>query len=77
MSQSQAVLFWLKQGNSLSQAEAISKFGCYRLGARIYDLRKSGAKIETQMVERLNRNGNVVRFAVYTLEKNGRKKKTA
>lgn len=67
MSQNQAVLFWLKQGNSLSQAEAISKFGCYRLGARIYDLRKSGAKIETQMVERQNRNGNTVRFAVYRL----------
>jgi hypothetical protein len=44
--------------------EALEKFGCFRLGGRIYDLKQRGHKIETVMVEK---NGK--RFATYRLEK--------
>ena len=33
---------------SITPLEAISGFGCYRLGARIWDLRKAGHEIETE-----------------------------
>ena len=31
---------WLLSGRTLTPMQALSKFGCFRLGARIYDLRK-------------------------------------
>lgn len=67
-SQNACIAIWLKQGNSITPLEALQKFGCFRLGARIADLRNAGYKIETKMVEQ---NGK--RFAQYRLigEKEG------
>ena len=61
-SQNACIATWLKQGNSITPLEALNKFGCFRLGARIADLRKAGYNIETKMVEQ---NGK--RFAQYRL----------
>lgn len=41
------VLSHLKQGNTLTQREAINLFNCYRLSAVIYNLRRKGFVIET------------------------------
>lgn len=51
MSQSQnnLVLSHLKAGHTITPMEALAKFGCMRLAARIKDLRQSGHHIATTM----------------------------
>jgi hypothetical protein len=45
MSQLDSVLIHLQMGKSLTPLEALDKFGCFRLAARIHDLRNSGHNI--------------------------------
>ena len=63
----QAVLKYLRENGSITPMQALSEFGCYRLGARIYDLRREGHAITTTMVDGTDRNGDPMRFAMYTL----------
>ena len=62
MSQTQRILRHLKKGRSISPLQALRMYGSLRLGARIYDLRREGHRIERQMVRR---NGK--HWARYTL----------
>lgn len=48
MTQSALILDHLKTGASITPIEALSRYGCFRLGARIYDLRKDGHTITTE-----------------------------
>ena len=64
MSQEEMTLEALQKGE-LTAIDALKKFGCFRLAARIYRLRQSGHKIEKRM-QRLNNGKNI---AVYSLEK--------
>lgn len=48
--QSQMILEYMAQGHRISPLEALNKFGCLRLGARIYDLKNEGHNIITEMV---------------------------
>ena len=57
----------LESGKSITQAEAIEAWGCYRLGARIFDLRAAGMDIITETGTGKNRYGKPVKFAVYRL----------
>ena len=66
--QSQKILEYMAQGHRISPLEALNKFGCLRLGARIYDLKNEGHNIITEMV---SENGK--RFARYSLIKSARK----
>ena len=66
--QSQMILEYMAQGHQISPLEALNKFGCLRLGARIYDLKNEGHNIITEMV---SENGK--RYARYTLIKMARK----
>jgi len=50
MSQKQAILTYLKKGNSISPLEALNKFGCFRLGARMHELKKQGYNILSEIV---------------------------
>lgn len=43
--QSARILRWLKTGRSITPMDALQRFGCFRLAARIYDLRKEGYQI--------------------------------
>lgn len=61
-SQSARILGFLAHGNSLTPIAALAKFGCFRLGARIYGLKQRGHKIKSEIVER---NGK--RVARYSL----------
>ena len=45
VSQEQTILSHLKRGKSLTPLEAFNRFGCFRLSARIYDMRCAGYKI--------------------------------
>ena len=56
--------------NAASSLEALNEYGCMRLGARIYDLRRAGHRIGCTTVRRVNAKGEVKHFAQYSLEGN-------
>lgn len=68
MSDKARVLDYLQANGSITPMEALWEFGCYRLGARIWDLRHDGHSISTEMVEGRDRNGERERYARYRLE---------
>lgn len=49
--QAAAILEHLKTGARITPIEALERFGSFRLGARIYDLRQAGHAIATDMIE--------------------------
>jgi hypothetical protein len=51
MTQTQQILAALKAGRRLTPIDALRDFSCFRLGARIYDLKQSGHGITKTMVE--------------------------
>ena len=62
MSQTERILKHLKRGSEISQKEAVELFGCYRLAARIYDLKCDGHNIITKIVRK-----GTTKFAKYAL----------
>lgn len=69
MSDKERVLGWLMTGKPITPREAYDELGCYRLGARIYDLRAEGYQIDTQMIETTDRHGERCRYGQYRLRK--------
>jgi len=67
-SQNQKILSYLKSGKDLSPITALNKFGCFRLAARISDLRNQGHTIWTNYITKGNKT-----FATYKLVTNGSK----
>lgn len=65
-SQASRILEFMRAGNSITPLEALYKFGCMRLGARIYDLKQEGHVIRTQLVKDENSGA---RYACYALVK--------
>lgn len=61
-SQCADILACMQDGHSLTALEALERFGCLRLAARIHDLEALGHTFEVETVER---NGK--RYARYTL----------
>lgn len=56
------VLAHLQQGKTLSQAEAINLFDCFRLSAVVERLRKQGHDITTHGEPNLNSKGTHARY---------------
>ena len=52
MSHSYEVITRLKAGRTLTAIEALREFGCFRLAARVCDLRDAGWKIETREIKK-------------------------
>lgn len=50
MSQKESILTWLKR-EPITPAQALAHIGCFRLAARIDELRNEGHRIQTKMVE--------------------------
>lgn len=50
-SQSELILNHLRSGKHLTPLEAFQRFNCLRLGARIWDLKREGHAITTELVE--------------------------
>jgi hypothetical protein len=48
--QTDRILAVLKRGHRITPIVALSSFGCFRLGARIYDLRKLGYNIAAKKI---------------------------
>ena len=72
MTQEQAVRNHIINNGSITQAQAVRLYGCYRLSARIYDMRKDGYEIVTQYKTSKNRFGYVSVYANYVLLKKGK-----
>jgi hypothetical protein len=51
MSQEDAIYLALLDGEHITALDALEMFHCFRLAARIYDLRQRGIDIETAEVE--------------------------
>jgi hypothetical protein len=49
--QTTAILTALREGAELTPLDALRRFGCFRLGARIWDLRHQGHSITSRWVE--------------------------
>lgn len=63
--QNQMIASYLLKGRGITPLEALNKFGCFRLGARIADLKKMGLPIDSNMV-RDKVTGK--RYAQYTVK---------
>lgn len=63
-SQNALIKGWLLNGHSLTTLDALTMFGCFRLSARISNLKDQGMDIITEMVE-----VNDKRIAKYYLAK--------
>lgn len=57
------ILAYLQAGNSITALDALQRFGCFRLAARIFELRREGWQIAERMVE----TANGKRVAEYSL----------
>lgn len=49
-SQKARILAYMQAGNRITPIEALEKYGCFRLGARIADLKEEGYDIKSQFV---------------------------
>lgn len=67
MSQRNKILEHMRLFGSITQAEAISRFHCYRLGARIFELKKQGVPIKKETVVRRRADGTYYSFAKYSI----------
>lgn len=63
MTQKQNILQHMRTYGSITPLEALQRYGCFRLGARIADLKADGVKIKTTMIKE---NGK--RYASYGIE---------
>ena len=68
MTQTNQILDHLKAHHTITPLDALRLYGCMRLGARIWDLKRIGHRIRSEIVTDVNKNGEPVRFAQYTLE---------
>ncbi len=63
-SQREEIARYLRTGKSLTALEALNRFGCMRLGARIYELKQQGVTILKYMTE-VGRGEKAKRVAAY------------
>lgn len=63
LSRSQKLLNHMLRGRTINGRQALTRFGIYRLSAIIFNWRKKGFDIQTNMI---TRGGNT--YAVYTLK---------
>lgn len=68
MTQNERVLAYIQDFGSISPLEAVADIGCYRLSARIKDLRDMGYNIFSKYETGKNRYGTTTRFCRYFLE---------
>ena len=55
MSQNKQIADYLNKGKKLTPIDALNKFGCFRLAARIADLRNKGMNIVTNTIKLENK----------------------
>ena len=63
MSQTKQIANYLNKGKKLTPIDALTKFGCFRLAARIADLRASGMNIVTNKLK-LDNTRQVAQYSI-------------
>lgn len=66
-SQCDKILDHLSQYGFITAREAMNAYGCYRLAARVSDLRARGVNIVSERGSGKNKDGEPISFAVYRL----------
>ena len=69
MTQCDRLLNYLEAHDGINPFEAWQELGIYRLGARVYDLKKRGHRIKTRFVTVKNRYSEECEVAEYRLVK--------
>jgi hypothetical protein len=67
-SQNVAIAKYLEEGGRLTPLDALHLFGCFRLAARIGELRNTGMEIKTTRIQVTNEAGRRVFVGQYSLE---------
>jgi hypothetical protein len=67
LSQNQSILAVLKEGESLTPMDGLQRFNCFRLGARISDLRNGKVGGVKYPIETLREKKDGKRYARYVL----------
>lgn len=68
MTQMNMIRRHLKEGRPIDPMEALREYGCYRLGAIIFNLRQEGLQISTELQFHKNKYGHTTHYAIYKLE---------
>ena len=63
MSQNKQIADYLNKGKKLTPIDALNKFGCFRLAARIADLRNEGMNIVTTNIK-LENNKQIAQYSI-------------
>ena len=63
MNQSEMILKHLQKFKSITSLQALRMYGCFRLSARIWELRRQGYNIKSEMVK-LDNGKKVARYYV-------------
>ena len=50
-SQNKAILRDLQAGQKIDPITALSRYGCFRLSARIFDIKKQGHDVQTELTQ--------------------------
>ena len=67
MTQKGAIVEYMRSKGSITQREAVW-LGCYRLSARIFDLRNDGYEIRTERENVTTKTGGLASIARYSLK---------
>ena len=70
-SQAMSILRYMQETGSITALDAMREFGCMRLGARCYDLKKLGYDIRSVTETSKNRYGRSVSYSRYSLPPKG------
>lgn len=65
--QCEKILAYMREHGGITQRGAI-QLGCYRLSARIHDIKKRGKKVVTTPIRVMNADGSYSTVAFYKLE---------
>lgn len=68
VSQNVAIAKHFEAGGTLTALRALKLFGCFRLAARVGELKKTGMDIRTGRIKVLNEAGRLVSVGHYYLE---------
>ena len=66
MTQCEKILRYMEKFGSITQRDAVH-LGCYRLSARIKDLRDDGVDIKTEFRTVVNKDGSKSNIGVYSI----------
>ena len=69
MNQKEKILRHLKDVGEITPMDAFQQYGIMRLGARIWDLKRDGYPIETDLIKGKNRYGETTCYARYRMVK--------